>query len=65
MLVTGFIHVMGNLEKIFLSWKCHGILFFWKSHGNVLEFYKDVMEKVCFYKFHNVKKVIFYFINYI
>ena len=56
---AGFIHVMENLEnleKYFchgMSWKCHGILFFWKSHGNVMEFYKNVMEKVCFYKFHN------------
>ena len=43
----------GKPGQIFLSWKCHGILYFWKSHGNVMEFYKNVMEKVCFYKFHN------------
>ena len=60
--IAGFIHVMENLEnleKYFchgMSWKCHGILFFWKSHGNVMEFDKNVMEKVCFYKFHNYKK---------
>ena len=56
---TGFIHVMENLEnleKYFchgMSWKSHGILFFWKSHGNVMEFCKHVMEKVPFYEFHN------------
>ena len=63
---AGFIHVMENLEKYFchgMSWKCHGILFFWKSHGNVMEFYKNVTEKVCFYKFHNKNKYFVYSLN--
>ena len=53
-IITGFIHVMENLENLEkyvyhgMSWKCHGILFFLKSHGNVMEFFKTVMEKVCF-----------------